>query len=88
MRISGSAISPSARRCRIWLSMPTNSSSNNTSLTMARVLALVPALSKRLPDTTEMQSADPDTQRERLFNAVVGLLAAAAADHGLSAGGR
>ncbi len=47
------------------------------------LLALVPALSKRLPDTTEMQSADPDTQRERLFNAVVGLLAAAAADHGL-----
>jgi class 3 adenylate cyclase len=43
---------------------------------------LVPALSTRVPDVAPLQSADPDTERARLFNAVVGLIAAASSDGG------
>ena len=47
------------------------------------LLTLVPALAKRLPDVQPTQSADPDSERVRLFGAVVNLLALASADHGL-----
>ena len=44
---------------------------------------LVPALSTRVPDVPALQSADPDTERARLFAAVVGLLASASSDAGV-----
>jgi class 3 adenylate cyclase len=47
------------------------------------LLGLVPALAKRLPDVQPTQSADPDSERVRLFGAVVGLLSAASAEGGL-----
>ncbi len=36
-----------------------------------------------MPDVQPTQSADPDSERVRLFGAVVNLLALASADHGL-----
>ena len=47
------------------------------------LVGLVPALSTRLPGLPAVQSADPDTERARLFSAVVGLLASASRDAGL-----
>jgi len=47
------------------------------------LLNLVPALSKRQPEVREVRSADPDSERLRLFGAVVGLLSLASADQGL-----
>jgi class 3 adenylate cyclase/tetratricopeptide (TPR) repeat protein/DNA polymerase III delta prime subunit len=47
------------------------------------LLTMVPPLAKRLPDVQPTQSADPDSERVRLFGAVVNLLALASADHGL-----
>jgi class 3 adenylate cyclase len=47
------------------------------------LLTLVPALAKRLPDLQPTQGADPDSERVRLFGAVVNLFALASADHGL-----
>ena len=44
--------------------------------------SLVPALSKRMPDVVEVPTADPDTERLRLFSAVAGLLSSAAAEGG------
>ena len=43
----------------------------------------MPALAKRLPDVQPTQSADPDSERVRLFGAVVSLLSLASADYGL-----
>ncbi len=47
------------------------------------LLHLVPALAKRMPEVRPIQNADPDSERLRLFGAVVNLLALASADHGL-----
>ena len=47
------------------------------------LLGLVPALAKRLPGIQPTQSADPDSDRVRLFGAVVGLLSLASAERGL-----
>jgi class 3 adenylate cyclase/tetratricopeptide (TPR) repeat protein len=47
------------------------------------LLGLAPTLGKRLPGVTPAQSADPDSERPRLFGAVVNLLSLASADHGL-----
>ena len=47
------------------------------------VLGLVPALAKRLPDVQGAHSADPDSERARLFSAVVSLLALASSTSGL-----
>jgi class 3 adenylate cyclase/tetratricopeptide (TPR) repeat protein len=47
------------------------------------LVSLVPALGKRLPDLQGTQSADPDSERLRLFAAVVNLLSMASADRGL-----
>lgn len=47
------------------------------------LVGLVPALGTRVADVSVMQSADPDTERARLFAAVVGLFGAASADAGL-----
>jgi class 3 adenylate cyclase/tetratricopeptide (TPR) repeat protein len=44
---------------------------------------LVPAITKRLPEVQGTQSADPDSERLRLFAAVVNLLSIASADAGL-----
>ncbi len=44
---------------------------------------LVPAVRQRIPDTPEMRGADANTERFRLFNAVVGLLRVASEDTGL-----
>jgi class 3 adenylate cyclase len=45
--------------------------------------SLVPALAARVPELTSVRSADPDTERARLFAAVVGILASASPDGGL-----
>ena len=47
------------------------------------LLSLVPALAKRMPDVAPTQSADPDSERLRLFGAVVNLLELASSDLGL-----
>jgi class 3 adenylate cyclase len=47
------------------------------------LLGLVPALAKRLPGVQPTRSADPDSDRVRLFSAVVALLSAASAEGGL-----
>ncbi len=47
------------------------------------LLSLVPALAKRLPNIKATQSADPDSERVRLFAAVVNLLSLASAEGGL-----
>ena len=47
------------------------------------LLGLVPTLAKRLPGVAPTQSADPDSERLRLFGAVVNLLSLASADYGL-----
>jgi class 3 adenylate cyclase len=47
------------------------------------LLSLVPALAKRLPGVPESTGIDPDSERVRLFSAVVSLLQAASADSGL-----
>ena len=44
---------------------------------------MVPALAKRLPEVPATQNADPDSERLRLFGAVVNLLSLASADRGL-----
>ncbi len=45
--------------------------------------SLVPALSKRMPGLTEVRTADPDTERFRLFGAVVGLLSLVSSEESL-----
>src|SRR6516165_3645640 len=47
------------------------------------LLSMVPALAKRLPQVPGTQSDDPDSERLRLFGAVVNLLSLASADRGL-----
>jgi class 3 adenylate cyclase/tetratricopeptide (TPR) repeat protein len=47
------------------------------------LLSMVPALAKRLPQVPGSQSDDPDSERLRLFGAVVNLLSIASADRGL-----
>ncbi|HLN17692.1 MAG TPA: AAA family ATPase [Acidimicrobiales bacterium] len=44
---------------------------------------LAPALAKRIPDLSEVQSVDPDSERLRLFGAVVGFLSLASKERGL-----
>ena len=47
------------------------------------LLSLVPGLAKRIPDVAESRSADRDSERVRLFSAVVSLLASASSDGGV-----
>jgi class 3 adenylate cyclase len=47
------------------------------------LLNLVPALAKRLPGVSESRGMDPDSERVRMFSAVVSLLRAASSDAGL-----
>lgn len=47
------------------------------------LLGLIPSLSKRIPDLHGTHSADPDSERLRLFSAVVSLLALGSASTGL-----
>jgi hypothetical protein len=47
------------------------------------LIGLIPLLKRRFPDLIEMQGADPDTERFRLFTAVASLLASASAETGL-----
>ncbi len=47
------------------------------------LLSMVPALAKRLPEVPGTQNADLDSERLRLFGAVVNLLSIASADRGL-----
>lgn len=46
-------------------------------------MSLVPVLSKRIPEFQETHGADPDSERIRLFSAVVSLLESASADQGM-----
>jgi tetratricopeptide (TPR) repeat protein len=47
------------------------------------LLSLVPTLAKRLPDVHGSPSADPESERLRLFSAVVSLLGSASSNSGL-----
>jgi predicted ATPase len=47
------------------------------------LLNMVPALAKRMPEVPGIRNGDPDSERLRLFGAVVNLLSVASADRGL-----